>query len=1528
MKENLPFLASATAFWGDHMKYALFVVFAMAWVLSCQHREASLQPASPAAASAATTNGCAVSAHERREAREHEERQRGRSQRIQVGATKSEQVRHRGDPKLDEAAEEGEEHIPAEILEQERLATTNARGETYTPEKINAELRKAIATRKQGAFVLPGVDRGPANISGRVQNVLVDAADPTQNTWLAAAYGGGLWRTRDAGETWENLTEDLGILVVPAIAQCRSQPQVLYFGTGSGYPVLKIPGAGMWKSIDGGQSWQHLPSTATTPWPLSINDIVVDPDDPDLVLACGDSPASTPSSRGLAIMRSTDGGQTWTKVFNPRQALNNWDGIYHLLPKPNDFNVLFATLDPGIILRSTNRGQTWSVVNRQDGSRIELAMAASNPEVIYGAVAGLDKPDLIVSRDGGDTWTTLVDSGSDPDFLGQDAYVMSIAVHPFDPQIVFLGGVFVWRATVTDTARSLVRMVGPYHADVHGISALFDPANPGHFKLLLNNDGGIAVSDDGATSWRQTVGMHTTQFYYADKKPGEDAYIGGMQDNGTRFLSSPSETDWRSASPGDGFDTLWHARDPNLMISTFQYGIVYLSEDGGGNFRGEHENPSAEFFTYLASVKRDPDVVYTPGLNTLDRSDDFGRTWQQQPVYGARRVVICPADVRRLYSFTPNSLVQVSHDGGLSWRRLPVPSQAILGVAVHPLDPDQYYLVSGVPGAPKILHSANGGQTYRDLSGFQQGVSANGFPDVPVYSLLVMPHDPRRIWAGTLIGIVETLDGGENWHLVEGLPYVKILRLNIVDDQVVIPTFGRGVWTVTLPELLTAPQPTTPLIPRLLAPWVDMAGNLHLTCEPKSDFDAFEFTMDGVPVARRGARTAADAIDVSLPLSDEGIHEFGLVAQRDAEPYQPWPRPGSLLLQRPRAGYETDFDAENLGDFRLQGLNYGQEAGFDRPIVATNHSYDQLSEYVLELGVPLVVPDADALLIYEDVLVAEAVLDRPAYDYLVVEATRDGLNWQTLTEPITSLSQPQWAEAYTNRAEGDASLLVRHELDLGTFFAPGELIRVRFRFDTDHGTQAWGWGITHLAVFPSKITPEPAPLDHHWVYPWVSKNDNFSSLVVVNNTGDREAVVRLTARRELGEGERTLPRVVPAHGFTILDVSELFAGLESGAGSAVTLESDSEHVHGRWVTHNLAVGRSPSQGVALRADGADLSHAGQHLVFPFLPQSEGLVSAPALVNVGDTATSLQLQFYNRDGQLIGQNNAIAKLDPLLPLGRLVTDLASSVGEDAMMVVHSSGQPLVGAAFVFNSLGETAITEAMVVAPSGGPANRLIFPWVSHNDDYDSIVAIANPSAQPAELQLEARRANGEHASLTRTIPAHGFLREHAAALFSELGAGAGFSIEVRSDNPNLYGSWITHNLRAPSGSSPSQGAAVRVPDAGGLSDDFGEAVVYGYLPRNEDLTAGAVLVNAGTEAVDVTLRYFDHVGQLVHEAMLPALEPLRPWTALTTQLPIPTGDLTLEASAPGARLTGVGFVFNRSFEPSIGNVTRIRSSTE
>ncbi len=316
-------------------------------------------------------------------------------------------------------------------------------GETYPLNYKLDALKKAQSARKTAGRQLPWIERGPGNVGGRTRALLVDPTDPTENTWFAGSVGGGIWHTTNAGATWRPLTDDLPNLAIGSLAQSMSNPDVIYAGTGEGFGNLDaVAGAGIFKSIDHGETWTQLEGTITPDY-RAVNRLVVDPADENVVVA----------ATNTGIFRSVDGGTTWLQVYD--DARNG--RVQDLRYQPGNFNVQFATDNGCCILRSTDAGETWEINYNKffNGAlRIELATSEANPDWVYAA-AELSDPDrggdIYFTMDGGDNWTLAeATAGTASNWLGsQGWYDNAIAVHPFSPDTVYMGGINFWRTNLS-----------------------------------------------------------------------------------------------------------------------------------------------------------------------------------------------------------------------------------------------------------------------------------------------------------------------------------------------------------------------------------------------------------------------------------------------------------------------------------------------------------------------------------------------------------------------------------------------------------------------------------------------------------------------------------------------------------------------------------------------------------------------------------------------------------------------------------------------------------------------------------------------------------------------------------------------------------------------------------------------------------------------------------------------------------------------------------------------------------------------
>lgn len=453
------------------------------------------------------------------------------------------------------------------------------------------------------------------------------------------------------------------------------------------------------------------------------------------------------------------------------------------------------------------------------------------------------------------------------------------------------------------------------HVDQHNIVPVVVDADTETFKLIIGNDGGVYVSDAGVNPgfdngvWNFAgSGYNTTQFYGVDKKPGSLEFIGGTQDNGTwksNGVSTDAEATYDFMIGGDGFEAIWNNADPQKLIGGSQYNGFRRSTNEGGSWSngapGDNGATGAPFISRLANSKTDPDRIFTIGSRGVWRSDDFGSSWVNKPLgetytmSSTSNVDVSLAKSKVVWAFdamTEAERIHVSVDGGDTFAPVnsftTVTMGQVSGFATHPTDWQTAYALFSISGRPKILKTTDLGQTWSDISGFgANNVSSTGFPNVAVYSLLVMPHDPNIIWVGTEIGLVESTDGGATWALsTSGLPAVSIWEMKTMDDQVVLATHGRGIWTAQIPEL-----PEIAFIPSLNGIDVDeLRAEVELTTELPSAYDSVQFVFNG-EVVSSVENPAMGVNRFTLAFDQDGEYEVLVVGYKAGFPYESYGLP-------------------------------------------------------------------------------------------------------------------------------------------------------------------------------------------------------------------------------------------------------------------------------------------------------------------------------------------------------------------------------------------------------------------------------------------------------------------------------------------------------------------------------------------------------------------------------------------------------------------------------------------------------------
>ncbi len=658
---------------------------------------------------------------------------------------------------------------PNDSLEQGYLLKAYKQYKEFQTTKSRTQLGEASSVTWIPIGPAP-LSLGSGILSGRVPAIALHPTDP--DIAFIGAADGGVWKTTNGGSSWISLTDDQPSLASGAIAIDPSNPSIVYWGTGEPYASAdSYGGIGILKSVDAGETWTVIGLTNEK----RITKIAINPLNTSTLLV---------STYG-GVYRSTDGGASWTKTSTFSSA---WD----IAIDPSNPSVCYAGASG--MYKSTDGGVTWSKLTNgipSSTSNLALALAPSLPSTVYVLVSNST---FYKSTDAGASWTSisLPTSVTNILFQGQGWYDITIGVAQNDPNIVLIGGVYLFRSTDGGSSWSLVSsQQGPdNHCIAVGANGL----------ILLGNDAGVHKStDNGATFSDINTTLAITQFYSLgldQLHPGD--IWGGAQDQGTSVTTGSLV--WNRVFGGDGGIVNIDQTNSNLVYTEIQYGSHYRSTDGGKTFFSANGgiSESGSWVTPTVQYPVGGGTVYT-GTSRLYRTTDTAKTWSPTASsfpWGSsllRQLGIPKTSPETIYA-SPGSTLYRSSDAGVTWTNIStgLPGRIITSIVPDNVNASLVYLTVSGSGTAHIFKSTDAGNSWASINGH--------YPtDLPANSIAIDPTNGSNLYVGTDLGVWTTGDGGTTWLKDDGFPNSAVLMLGVTSDNyLVAATHGRSMFKAQL----------------------------------------------------------------------------------------------------------------------------------------------------------------------------------------------------------------------------------------------------------------------------------------------------------------------------------------------------------------------------------------------------------------------------------------------------------------------------------------------------------------------------------------------------------------------------------------------------------------------------------------------------------------------------------------------------------------------------------------------------------
>ena len=660
------------------------------------------------------------------------------------------------------------------------------------------------------------------------------------------ATGGGVWKTEDGGQTYENISDGFFGGSIGSVAVSKSDPNVIYVGGGEVTVRGNVSsGYGIWKTVDAGKTWifSGLPESRHVPR------IVIHPTNPDVVYAAVLGNIYKPTSE-RGVYKSIDGGKSWKKVL----FSNSDSGAFELVMDPSNPRNLYAStwrlnrtpysLNSGgegsALWKSTDEGKTWIEISSNEGFAkgilgvIGVTVSPINSQRVWAIVENKDKGGVYRSDDGGSTWSHINDSRA----LRQRAwYYSKIYADTQDEDVVYVMNVSYHKSK--DGGKTFKRNNAP-HGDHHDLWI----APEDNQRMIIADDGGAQISYNGGETWSTYYNQPTAQFYRVttDNAFPYRIYV-AQQDNSTIRVahrsegSGISEADWESTAGGES---------AHIAVDPLNNDIVYGGSYGGYLTRVNHQtkterginvwpdNPmgyGAEGMKYrfqwnfpIIFSKHNPKRLYTFS-NQVHVSENEGQSWEiispdltrndperlkssggpiTQDNTGVEYYCTLfaanesPLEEGLLWVGSDDGLLHLTRDGGKNWKNV-TPNQMPKWLMINSIDPSPFDpAVCYVAGTlyktgdftPYLYKTSDYGQTWSKIT---NGINKEHFTRV----LRADPAKKGLLYAGTETGMYISYDDGASWNPFQlNLPIVPITDLTIKDNSLIVATQGRSLWMI------------------------------------------------------------------------------------------------------------------------------------------------------------------------------------------------------------------------------------------------------------------------------------------------------------------------------------------------------------------------------------------------------------------------------------------------------------------------------------------------------------------------------------------------------------------------------------------------------------------------------------------------------------------------------------------------------------------------------------------------------------